>query len=106
MPNGLIRVAPCVAAPVGRELGGPDRDGRVLFLGLPVLRDLRPGDDLEMPVGVLADRGAAFHPVAAIDVADAEIAVDRGEMDVATDDAVDIVALGLGDQGLLELTDI
>ena len=44
-------------------------------------RAARPGDDLEASVAMLADRGAAFHPVAAIDVAQPELVVDRGVMD-------------------------
>ena len=55
---------------------------------------------------MLGDRGAALDPVAAIDIADAEILVDRRVMDVAADDAVDAAALRLGSQRLLEGADI
>ncbi len=41
---------------------------------------------------MLGDRRAALDPVAAIDVADAEIVVDDGVVDVAADHAVDVVA--------------
>src|SRR5262249_35588500 len=58
---------------------------RVGGLGRALLQDVGPGDDLEPPVGMLGDRGAALDPVTAIDVADAEILVDRGEVDVAAD---------------------
>ena len=54
---------------------------------------------------MLADRRAALHPVAAVDVAHAEIVVDRGVVDVAADDAVGVVALRLVGQRLLELAD-
>ena len=40
------------------------------------LRDACPGDDFEAAVGMLGNGGAAFHPVPAIDVADAEIVAD------------------------------
>jgi len=60
----------------------------------------------EAAVRVLDDRGAALDPVAAIEIAHAEIRVDRGVMDVAADHAVGAVAVGLGDQRLLELADI
>ena len=68
-------------------------------------RAARPGDDLETAVVVLDHRGAAFHPVAAIDVADAVIVVDDGVMDVTADDAVGGVPTRLGHQRLLELAD-
>src|SRR5262249_57152052 len=48
-----------------------------------------PPHDLELPVEVLDHRGAAFDPVAAIDVAQAEIVADHGMMDVAADDPVE-----------------
>ena len=43
---------------------------------------------------MLGDRGAAFHPVAAIDVAHAELVVAHGVVDVTADDAVDAVPRG------------
>ena len=69
-------------------------------------RRMRPGDDLERAVVVLGHRRAAFHPVAAVDVAHAEIVVHRGGVDVAADHAVGLVVLGLGRQRLLEGADI
>src|SRR6516225_1134333 len=69
-------------------------------------RAARPGDDLEAPVAMLADRGAAFHPVAAIDVAQPELVVDRGVMDVAANDALGVVAPRFQHQGLLEFADV
>ena len=72
----------------------------------PLIAGFEPGDDLEPAVVMLGDRGAALHPVAAIDVADAEIVVDHGMVDVAADDAVDMAALRLGGQRLLERADI
>ena len=86
--------------------------------GLLVHRDVRrdgkrprstgfdPGDDLESAVLMLGKRGAALDPVAAIHVADAEIVVDDGVVDVAADDAVDAVALRLGGERLFERADI
>ena len=55
---------------------------------------------------MLGHRGAAFDPVAAIDVADAEIVMDDGVMDVAADHAVDAVALRFGGEPLLERADV
>ena len=65
----------------------------------------RPGDDLEAAVVALGHRRAAFHPVAAIDVAQAEIVVHGGGVDVAADHAVDLMMLGFGGQRLLEGAD-
>src|SRR5215475_9770942 len=48
-----------------------------------------PPHDLELSVEMLDHRGAAFDPVAAIDVAQAEIVADHGMMDVAADDPVE-----------------
>src|SRR5262249_29487879 len=48
-----------------------------------------PPHDLELSVEMLDNRGAALDPVAAIDVAQAEIVADHGVMDVAADDAVE-----------------
>jgi hypothetical protein len=49
--------------------------------------ELRPVDDFEIAVEVLAGSGAAFDPIAAIDVAKAEIVVRSGVMDVTADHA-------------------
>src|SRR5262249_60504197 len=48
-----------------------------------------PPHDLELSVEMLDHRGAAFDPVAAIDVAQAEIVADHGVMEVAANDAVE-----------------
>src|SRR6266567_6875876 len=68
--------------------------------------ELGPGDDLEAAVHVLDDRRAAFHPVAAIEVPDAEILVDRRVVDMAADHAVGLESLGLGSQCLFEGADV
>ena len=65
-----------------------------------------PADDFHPPVMVLHYRRAAFHPVPAIDVADAEIVVDRGVMDVAADDALGVMLPGIGGQRALVFADI
>src|SRR5262245_30030173 len=64
-----------------------------------------PGDDLEAAVRMLADRGATLDPVAAVQVAHAELVVDGGVVDVAADHAIDLAAARLGNQSLLELAD-
>src|SRR5712691_8090185 len=69
------------------DSGHAHGDRRVPLVLVFVLARVRPGDDLEAAVGVLADRRAAFHPVAAVDVVDAEILMDRGVVDVAADHA-------------------
>ena len=69
------------------------------------LRDACPGDDLETAIDVLGNGRAAFHPVAAIDVADAEIVADAGVMDVAADHAVDGVALRFRNERALVFAD-
>src|SRR5215510_8718879 len=51
-----------------------------------------PPHDLELSVEMLDHRGAAFDPVAAIDVAQAEIVADHGVMDMAANDAVEAAA--------------
>src|SRR5882757_1863806 len=67
---------------------------------------LGPGDDLEPAVEVLHERGAAFDPVAAIEIAHAELVVDRRMMDVAADDAVDMEAPGFRRERLFEIADV
>ena len=64
-----------------------------------------PFDDLELAVVVLDHGGAALHPVAAIDVANAVVVVDDGMVDVPADHPVGGVPLRLGHQRLLELAD-
>ena len=54
---------------------------------------LCPGDDLERAVVTLGDRRAAFDPVAAVDVAQAEVVMHGGGVDVAADHAVGLVVL-------------
>ena len=54
---------------------------------------------------MLDHRRAALHPVAAIDVAQAEIVVHGGGVDVAADHAVGLMVLGFGRQRLLERAD-
>ena len=73
---------------------GP-RGGNGHGRGLP--QRIGPDDDLEPAVLVLGDRGAAFDPVAGVDVVDAEPVVHVGIVDVAADDAVDAVSPRLGD---------
>src|SRR5215472_13526059 len=51
-----------------------------------------PPHDLELSVEMLDHRGAAFDPVAAIDVAQADIVAYHGMMDVAADDPVEAAA--------------
>ncbi len=53
----------------------------------------------------LADRRAAFHPVAGVEVVDALDVARGGVVDVSADDAVDVVAPGFVRQRLLELAD-
>src|SRR6516164_4474592 len=65
-----------------------------------------PGENLKAAVVMLDQRRATFDPVTAIHVADAEIIVNHGVMDVAADHAVDLAALRLFGQSLLEGADI
>src|SRR5712672_4228165 len=65
-----------------------------------------PGDDLEPAVFVLGQRRAAFHPVAAIHVADAVLVTDGGVMDVAADHPVGAVPPRFAGQRLFEGADI
>ena len=55
---------------------------------------------------MLGQRRAALDPVAAIHVADAEIVVDDGVVNMAADHPVDAQALGFGGQRLFERADI
>src|SRR5262245_50979373 len=71
---------------------------RRYFAALPCPRQRRGGDgpahfvgpmhDFEPSIAMLDHGSTALHPVAAIEVADAEIVADRGVMDVAADHAV------------------
>src|SRR5579863_17534 len=65
-----------------------------------------PGDDFEAAVGMFGQSRAALDPVPAIHVADAELVVDDGVVDVAAINAVDIAALRFGGQRLLKGADI
>ena len=56
----------------------------------------------KLAVFVLGERGAAFHPVAAVHVADAVLVADGGVVDVAADHAVGAVTPRLGGQRLFE----
>src|ERR1700746_3674592 len=60
----------------------------LLVGGMLVRRRRRPGDDLKPSIRVLRNRGAAFYPVAAIEIGDAEFVVDGGVMDVTADHSV------------------
>src|SRR5262249_6791203 len=64
-----------------------------------------PCDDLEMTVLMLGERRAAFHPVAAVHVADTLHVADHGIMDMAADHAVGAVAPRFGRQRSLERAD-
>src|SRR5690242_5086415 len=65
-----------------------------------------PGDDLEMAVVAFADSGAAFHPVAAVDVTQAVVVVHGGGMDMTADHAVRLMVPCFRRQRLLERADI
>src|SRR4029453_217339 len=67
---------------------------------------MRPGDDFDAAIVPLAHRGAAFHPVAAVDVTQPIVVVHRRGVDVAADHAIGPVALRLGREGFLERPDI
>ena len=67
---------------------------------------VRPGDDFKLAVVALGHGRAAFDPIAAVDVTQAEIVMDGGGVDVAADHAIDVVMLGFGRQRLLEGADI
>src|SRR5215472_15537531 len=64
-----------------------------------------PPHDLELSVEMLDYRGAALDPVAAIDVAQAEIVADHGVMDVAADDAVEAAPPGFRGERALVFAD-
>src|SRR5262249_50856554 len=91
LDDGCIEriVAPRPARPQGRSRGdffarSVRRQGRRLARGA-LAHLVGPIHDLEPAVEMLDHGTAALHPVAAIDVADAEIVADRGVMDVAAD---------------------
>src|ERR1700733_15034506 len=65
-----------------------------------------PGDDFKAAVFVLGKGGAAFHPVAAIHIANAVFVADGGVVDMAADHAVGAVTPRLGRQRLLEGADV
>ena len=58
-------------------------------------------DDLQGPIRVLHRRGAAFHPIAVVDVEDAVDEAAAGLVDVAADNAVVAALAGLGGERLL-----
>ena len=71
---------------------------------LPLLAG--PGHDLEMAVLVLGYRGATLHPIAAIDVTDAEVVVDRGMVDMTAYNAIRFVTPRFRNQRLLKVADV
>src|SRR5215470_1931560 len=77
-----------------------------LPLGISMRRHCRPGDDLEPSIRVLRNRGAAFHPIATIDVGYAEIVVDDGMMDMTANHAVSRMSSRLDRQSFLKFTDV
>jgi hypothetical protein len=62
--------------------------------------------DLEPPIEMLDDCAAALDPIAAIDIADAEIVMDDGVMDVPADHAIGATVARLLCQRPLELADV
>src|SRR5262245_63124757 len=86
------------ALPCDSHRRGSDRAAVAHFVG--------PMHDFEPSVAMLDHGGTALHPVAAIDVADAEIVANRGVMDVAADHAVGCVVAGGVRERALELADI
>src|SRR5262249_28636194 len=65
-----------------------------------------PTHDLEPAVEMLDDDAAALDPIAAIHVANAEIVVNGGVMDVAANHPVDRVAACFVGKGALEFADV
>src|SRR5262249_53004201 len=65
-----------------------------------------PTHDLEPAVEMLDDDAAALDPIAALHVANAEIVVNRGVMDVAANHPVNRVAARFLGKGALEFADI
>ncbi len=75
-----------------------------------ILRDdgfpgFSPVDQLELARARLADSGAAFDPVAGVDVVYAVHPTRRRVVDVAADDAIDIVPPRFLGQSVLEFAD-
>jgi hypothetical protein len=65
----------------------------------------RPIEDFEAAVGVLDDGGAAFHPVAVIDVEHAADVTDLGFVDMAADHPVHAAPPRLVGDRLFEVVD-
>src|SRR5450756_2410282 len=86
--------------PLCRRAGGDVRHRRD-----PSQR-IGPGDDLEAAVLVFDQRRAAFHPVAAIHVADALLVANGRTVDVPADDALGAVTPRLGGERLFERADV
>ena len=74
----------------------------VFFAG----RDRGPGNDLKPAIRMFRDGGAAFHPVAAIDVSNAEVVADGGVMNMAANHAVGTASFRFERQRPLEFTNI
>ncbi len=84
-----IRVDPRDLAPPVRLLDGYWGAYVVLRSGRAVA--LRPADNLEVPVVGLGNGCAAFNPIAAVDVDDAQPLMDCGVVNVPADDPVNPV---------------
>src|SRR5262245_46106948 len=97
-PSPARALTPLFRCPAPRPAAAGRQSGLAHFVG--------PMHDFEPSVAMLDHGGTALHPVAAIDVTDAEIVANRGVMDVAADHAVGcVVARGVRERAL-ELADI
>ncbi len=66
---------------------------------------LRPADNLEVPVVGLGNGRAAFNPIAAVDVDDAQPLMDCGMVNVPADDPVNPVLPGLRNEDVFVSAD-
>src|SRR5262249_49407669 len=67
---------------------------------------MRPGNDFKPAVVAFSDSGAAFDPIATIDVKQAIVVMHGGGVNVAANHAVGLMMPGLGRQRFLEGADI
>src|SRR4029077_10379767 len=86
--------------------GGLGADRRLGLDGFELRLRVRPGYEFKSAIGMLCDRRAAFNPISAIDIPDAELVVNSGVMDVAADHALGRMTLCLRNQSLLVFADV
>src|ERR1043166_3313720 len=96
------------SAVIEPSLGGSGRRDQRLGLenGTGAFAKGRPAENLQVSAGIFDKGGAAFNPVAVVEIEDAADPLDRSVMNMAAHDAVEAACARLMGHGILEAADI